>query len=79
MPSKQSRPTVNDRISDRNLLILSFGMMLIGEASLFLLNVPSGVLGLIGIVGYVFIIQFGLSDIQLGIQLLEVFLVLYHL
>ena len=53
MPSKQSRPTVNDRISDRNLLILSFGMMLIGEASLFLLNVPSGVLGLIGIVGYV--------------------------
>ena len=35
MPSKQSRPTVNDRISDRNLLILSFGMMLIGEASLF--------------------------------------------
>ena len=53
MPSKQSRPTVNDRISDRNLLILSFGMMLIGEAVSFLLNVPSGVLGLIGIVGYV--------------------------
>ena len=46
MPSKQGRPTVNDRISDRNLLILSFGMMLIGEACLFLLNVPSGVLGL---------------------------------
>ncbi|MGZ9498734.1 heme o synthase [Staphylococcus epidermidis] len=53
MPSKQSRPTVNDRISDRNLLMLSFGMMLIGEACLFLLNIPSGVLGLIGIVGYV--------------------------
>jgi len=53
MPSKQGRPTVNDRISDKNLLILSFGMMLIGEACLFLLNVPSGVLGLIGIVGYV--------------------------
>ena len=30
MPSKQGRPTVNDRISDRNLLMLSFGMMLIG-------------------------------------------------
>ena len=29
MPSKQGRPTVNDRISDRNLLMLSFGMMLI--------------------------------------------------
>lgn len=53
MPSKQKRPTVNDRISDRNLLILSFGMMLIGEALLFVLNVPSGVIGIIGIVGYV--------------------------
>ena len=53
MPSKQNRPTVNERISDKNLLILSFGMMLLGEACLFLLNVPSGVLGLIGIVGYV--------------------------
>ncbi|MEP9851636.1 heme o synthase [Staphylococcus aureus] len=53
MPSKQQRPTVNERISDRNLLILSFGMMLIGEALLFALNVPSGVIGLLGIVGYV--------------------------
>lgn len=53
MPSKQQRPTVNDRISNRNLLMLSFGMMLIGEALLFALNVPSGVIGLIGIVGYV--------------------------
>ncbi|ERH35897.1 heme o synthase [Staphylococcus equorum] len=53
MPSKQQRPTVNERISDRNLLILSFGMMLIGEAFLFALNIPSGVIGLIGIVGYV--------------------------
>lgn len=53
MPSKQQRPTVNERISDRNLLILSFGMMLIGEVFLFALNIPSGVIGLIGIVGYV--------------------------
>ena len=53
MPSKQQRPTVNDRISNRNLLMLSFGMMLIGEALLFALNIPSGVIGLIGIVGYV--------------------------
>ncbi|PTE73439.1 heme o synthase, partial [Staphylococcus gallinarum] len=53
MPSKQQRPTVNDRISNRNLLILSFGMMLIGEALLFALNIPSGVIGLLGIVGYV--------------------------
>lgn len=53
MPSKQNRPTVNDRISDNHLLILSFGMMLIGEGCLFLLNIPSGVLGLFGIIGYV--------------------------
>lgn len=53
MPSKQQRPTVNDRVSNRNLLMLSFGMMLIGEALLFALNVPSGVIGLLGIVGYV--------------------------
>ena len=53
MPSKQKRPTVNGRISERNLLLLSFGMMLIGEALLFALNVPSGVIGLLGIVGYV--------------------------
>ncbi|MGW7975579.1 protoheme IX farnesyltransferase [Staphylococcus xylosus] len=53
MPSKQQRPTVNDRISNRNLLMLSFGMMLVGEALLFTLNIPSGVIGLLGIVGYV--------------------------
>lgn len=53
MPSKQQRPTVNERISNRNLLILNFGMMLIGEALLFALNIPSGVIGLLGIVGYV--------------------------
>lgn len=53
MPSKQKRPTVNNRISDRNLILLSFGMMLIGEALLFTLNVASGVIGLMGIVGYV--------------------------
>ena len=53
MQSKQNRPTVNDRISDRNLMLLSFGMMLVGEACLFLLNIPTGVLGLVGIVGYV--------------------------
>ncbi len=27
MPSKQNRPTVNNRITDQNLLLLSFGMM----------------------------------------------------
>ena len=31
MPSKQNRPTVNNRITDQNLLLLSFGMMLVGE------------------------------------------------
>ncbi len=36
MPSKQNRPTVNNRITDQNLLLLSFGMMLVGEICLFL-------------------------------------------
>lgn len=53
MPSKQQRPSVNGKISNRNLLLLSFGMMLVGEAFLFALNIPSGVIGLLGIVGYV--------------------------
>lgn len=53
MPSKQGRPTVNDRISNKNLLILSFDMMVIGEIALFILNIPSGVIGLMGIIGYV--------------------------
>lgn len=53
MPSKQNRPTVNDRISDRNLIILSMGMMILGELLLFMINVPAGVIGLAGIVGYV--------------------------
>ena len=53
MPSKQSRPTVNNRISNKNLLILSFGMMVLGEILLFILNIPSGVIGLMGIIGYV--------------------------
>ncbi|AYU54904.1 heme o synthase [Staphylococcus debuckii] len=53
MPSKQGRPTVNDRISNKNLLILSFSMMVIGEIALFILNIPSGVIGLMGIIGYV--------------------------
>ncbi|MCG3411750.1 heme o synthase [Staphylococcus massiliensis] len=53
MPSKQNRPTVNDRISNKHLLILSFAMMIIGEIVLFTLNVPAGVIGLAGILGYV--------------------------
>lgn len=36
MPSKQNRPTVNNRITDQNLLLLSFGMMLVGEFVCFI-------------------------------------------
>ncbi|WP_369040939.1 heme o synthase [Staphylococcus chromogenes] len=53
MPSKQNRPTVNDRISNRHLLILSLGMIIIGEILLFILNIPAGVIGLAGVIGYV--------------------------
>ncbi|ARJ51555.1 heme o synthase [Staphylococcus lutrae] len=53
MESKQNRPTVNERITDHHLLMLSFGMMIVGEILLFMLNIPTGVIGLVGIVGYV--------------------------
>ncbi|WP_256082423.1 UbiA family prenyltransferase, partial [Staphylococcus aureus] len=53
MPSEQNRPTVNNRITDQNLFLLRLGMMLVGEICLFILNIPSGVLGLMGNVGCV--------------------------
>nr|WP_275590135.1 heme o synthase [Mammaliicoccus sp. I-M36] len=53
MPSKQKRPTVNGRISDRHLIQLSFGLMILGEILLFMINIPTGIIGLLGIFGYV--------------------------
>ncbi|HAL09068.1 MAG TPA: protoheme IX farnesyltransferase [Staphylococcus sp.] len=53
MPSKQKRPTVNGRISDRHLIQLSFGLMVVGEILLFMINIPTGIIGLLGIFGYV--------------------------
>ncbi|MBL0846607.1 heme o synthase [Mammaliicoccus fleurettii] len=53
MPSKQKRPTVNGRISDRHLIQLSFGLMILGETLLFMINIPTGIIGLLGIFGYV--------------------------
>lgn len=53
MPSKQKRPTVNGRISNNNLLKLSFGLMIVGEILLFMINIPTGIIGLLGIFGYV--------------------------
>lgn len=53
MPSKQNRPTVNDRISNHHLLFFSLGMIIVGEILLFMLNIPTGVIGLAGVIGYV--------------------------
>lgn len=53
MPSKQKRPTVNGRISDRHLIQLSFGLMILGEILLLMINIPTGIIGLLGIFGYV--------------------------
>lgn len=53
MPSKQKRPTVNGRISDRHLIQLSFGLMVMGEILLLMINIPTGIIGLLGIFGYV--------------------------
>lgn len=53
MPSKKNRPTVNGRISERNIMQLGFGLMIVGEVLLFMINIPTGALGLLGIFGYV--------------------------
>nr|WP_269669626.1 heme o synthase [Mammaliicoccus sciuri] len=53
MPSKQKRPTVNGRISNHHLIQLSFGLMVVGEILLFMINIPTGIIGLLGIFGYV--------------------------
>ncbi|GGI41485.1 protoheme IX farnesyltransferase [Mammaliicoccus stepanovicii] len=53
MPSKQKRPTVNGRISDKHLVQFSFALMIVGEILLFMINIPTGIIGLLGIFGYV--------------------------
>ncbi|GGA97759.1 protoheme IX farnesyltransferase [Macrococcus hajekii] len=53
MPSKMNRPSVTGKINSRQLLILSLVLMVLGEALLFSINMTTGLIGFLGIFGYV--------------------------
>lgn len=53
MPSKQERPSVTGKIASQSLFQLSFLLMFIGEVLLFMINVETGIIGFLGIFGYV--------------------------
>lgn len=53
MPSKQNRPSVTGKISTQAILKLSFILMVIGEMLLFMINIETGIIGFLGIFGYV--------------------------
>ncbi|TDM03909.1 heme o synthase [Macrococcus carouselicus] len=53
MPSKMNRPSVTGKIDSKQLLILSLALMVLGEALLFSVNMTTGLIGFLGIFGYV--------------------------
>ncbi|QIH78056.1 protoheme IX farnesyltransferase [Macrococcoides canis] len=53
MPSKQNRPSVTGKISSASILQLSFVLMVVGEILLFMINIETGIIGFLGIFGYV--------------------------
>ncbi|MCU7558068.1 heme o synthase [Macrococcus capreoli] len=53
MPSKQERPSVTGKIATHSIFRLSFILMLIGELLLFSINIETGLIGFLGIFGYV--------------------------
>ncbi|WP_414047912.1 heme o synthase [Macrococcus equi] len=53
MPSKQSRPSVTGKIGSQDIFKLSVLLMLIGEVLLFMINIETGIIGFLGIFGYV--------------------------
>ncbi|RXK18866.1 heme o synthase [Macrococcus sp. DPC7161] len=53
MPSKQNRPSVTGKINAKQLVMLSVLLIIIGELLLFFINFETGVLGFIGVIGYV--------------------------
>lgn len=53
MPSKQTRPSVTGKISSNAILRLSFILVAIGEVFLFMINAEAGIIGFLGIFGYV--------------------------
>ncbi|QIH75627.1 protoheme IX farnesyltransferase [Macrococcoides canis] len=53
MPSKQNRPSVTGKVSAASILQLSFVLMVVGEILLFMINIETGIIGFLGIFGYV--------------------------
>ncbi|QCT74565.1 heme o synthase [Macrococcoides canis] len=53
MPSKQNRPSVTGKVSSASILQLSFVLMVVGEILLFMINIETGIIGFLGIFGYV--------------------------
>jgi protoheme IX farnesyltransferase len=53
MESKQKRPSIDGTFTGKDILMIGFSMLLIGEALLFLVNATAGTLGLIAAFGYV--------------------------
>ncbi|WP_411843976.1 heme o synthase [Salinicoccus sp. HZC-1] len=52
MESKQNRPSVDGTFSGRDILLIGFIMLIVGEIILFLINPTAGTLGLIAAFGY---------------------------
>lgn len=53
MPSKQNRPSVTGKVSTASILHLSLVLMIVGEMLLFTINIETGIIGFLGIFGYV--------------------------
>lgn len=53
MESKQDRPSINGTFSGKDILMIGFSMLIIGEVLLFLVNATAGSLGLVAAFGYV--------------------------
>ncbi|WZE73818.1 heme o synthase [Macrococcus sp. CCM 2573] len=53
MPSKQDRPSVTGKVSTASILQLSLVLMVVGEMLLFTINIETGIIGFLGIFGYV--------------------------
>lgn len=53
MPSKQNRPSVTGKVSTASILQLSLVLMIVGEMLLFTINIETGIIGFLGIFGYV--------------------------
>ncbi len=55
MPSKMNRPSVTGKINSASLLNFALLLILAGEIMLFMINMTTGIIGFLGVFGYVII------------------------